>query len=370
MPAIEPIVAALRGEPRDTGLSTRAPAQARRVLRVDRAEVPRVPRQHEAVDHRHGRADAPDPGRHVQQHGGAAARRPTPSTACSDVYEELPRTRRELGYPPLVTPTSQIVGTQAVLNVLFGRYKMISREVKDYVVRPLRHSRRRRSTRRCRSSRSPGTSAARRRSPAGAADLLEPELDKARADTAGLARDIGDVLCYALYPTTGLRFLKWKYGVEAPPPETKAEDARRRQARGRADREGEEGTAGRSRHDSPPARPAAPRRVAGSSTSASETTGSSSRSNPKAAPPVVTAASERRLAPAARGGACHGSRRVPRAGARPPPAGRGRRRGADARPRHPVSRQRRRPGQARRPGARARGDEDGELAARASRRAR
>ncbi len=50
-----------------------------------------------------------------------------------EVYEELPRTRRELGYPPLVTPTSQIVGTQAVLNVLFGRYKMISNEIKDYV---------------------------------------------------------------------------------------------------------------------------------------------------------------------------------------------------------------------------------------------
>ena len=51
----------------------------------------------------------------------------------NEVYEELPRTRKELGYPPLVTPTSQIVGTQAVQNVLFGRYKMISSQVKDYV---------------------------------------------------------------------------------------------------------------------------------------------------------------------------------------------------------------------------------------------
>jgi biotin carboxyl carrier protein len=55
-----------------------------------------------------------------------------------------------------------------------------------------------------------------------AADLLEPELEKAKADTAGLARDLGDILCYALYPTTGLRFLKWKYGVEQPPPGTAA----------------------------------------------------------------------------------------------------------------------------------------------------
>jgi pyruvate carboxylase subunit B len=51
----------------------------------------------------------------------------------NEVYDELPRTRKELGYPPLVTPTSQIVGTQAVQNVLFGRYKMISSQVKDYV---------------------------------------------------------------------------------------------------------------------------------------------------------------------------------------------------------------------------------------------
>jgi len=50
-----------------------------------------------------------------------------------DVLAELPKVRKELGYPPLVTPTSQIVGAQAVQNVLFGRYKMISGQVKDYV---------------------------------------------------------------------------------------------------------------------------------------------------------------------------------------------------------------------------------------------
>jgi pyruvate carboxylase subunit B len=146
-----------------------------------------------------------------------------------EVYEELPRTRRELGYPPLVTPTSQIVGTQAVLNVLFGRYKMISNEVKDYCyglygqppaavdpeVRTLALAGYERGT-------EPITGRA--------ADLLPPELEKADAATKGLARDIGDVLCYALYPTTGLRFLKWKYGLETPPPETRPrtiEDVRR-----------------------------------------------------------------------------------------------------------------------------------------------
>jgi pyruvate carboxylase subunit B len=53
----------------------------------------------------------------------------------NDVLKEVPRVRAELGYPPLVTPTSQIVGTQAVLNVLMGeRYKVIPKEVKDYAV--------------------------------------------------------------------------------------------------------------------------------------------------------------------------------------------------------------------------------------------
>ena len=50
-----------------------------------------------------------------------------------EVMEERPRTRKELGQPPLVTPTSQIVGTQAVMDVLFGRYKMVPAEVRDWL---------------------------------------------------------------------------------------------------------------------------------------------------------------------------------------------------------------------------------------------
>ena len=49
-----------------------------------------------------------------------------------EVYAEIPKTRKDMGYPPLVTPSSQIIGTQAVQNVLFGRYKMVSAQVKDY----------------------------------------------------------------------------------------------------------------------------------------------------------------------------------------------------------------------------------------------
>jgi biotin carboxyl carrier protein len=53
------------------------------------------------------------------------------------------------------------------------------------------------------------------------ADIIEPELAKAKEATKDIAKDIGDVLVYAIYPQTGMRFLKWKYGLETPPPETK-----------------------------------------------------------------------------------------------------------------------------------------------------
>jgi pyruvate carboxylase subunit B len=226
--AIEPIVAALAGRPRDTGLNVG------QLLKLGEHFEAIAPKYREFLDDT--KLSIIDTG--VLSHqipGGmfsnmvAQLRQADALHRLSDVYEELPRTRQELGCPPLVTPTSQIVGTQAVLNVLFGRYKMISKEVQDYVYglygKPP-------------AAIDPGVQKlalagyARGDQPiAGrAADLLPPELDQAHADTAGLARDIGDVLCYALYPTTGLRFLKWKYGVEAPPPETRArtlDDVRR-----------------------------------------------------------------------------------------------------------------------------------------------
>ncbi|MBI4297560.1 MAG: pyruvate carboxylase subunit B [Chloroflexi bacterium] len=134
-----------------------------------------------------------------------------------EVYAELPRVRAELGYPPLVTPTSQIVGIQAVQNILFGRYKMVSAQVKDYVyglygcapapIDPevqkavLKGYERGEEPITCR----PG-------------DILPPELSQAQDATNGLARDMGDVLIYALYPTTGLSFLRRKYELETPPP--------------------------------------------------------------------------------------------------------------------------------------------------------
>lgn len=133
-----------------------------------------------------------------------------------EVLAELPRVRKELGYPPLVTPTSQIVGAQAVQNVLFGRYKMVSSQVKDYVYglygkppAPVDPEVQKLVLKGYDKGETPIT--------CRPADILKPEMDAAREAVKGIARDIGDVLIYALYPTTGMRFLKWKYGLEKPP---------------------------------------------------------------------------------------------------------------------------------------------------------
>ncbi len=137
-----------------------------------------------------------------------------------EVYEELPRTRKELGYPPLVTPTSQIVGIQAVQNVLFGRYKMISDQVKDYLYglygktpAPID----KRVQKKGLKDYSRGQTPTKKRP----ADLLKPGMEKARKDTEGLAKNEADVLIAAIYPVTGTRFLKWKYGLEPVPDDVK-----------------------------------------------------------------------------------------------------------------------------------------------------
>jgi len=135
-----------------------------------------------------------------------------------EVYREVAETRKELGMPPLVTPTSQIVGVQAVLNVLFGKYKMVTNEVKDLVYGlygktpiPVDPEVQKQVLKNYKRGQTPVTGRA--------ADYLEPELEKAREKIGDLAKDDYDLLIYALYPTTGEQFLKWKYGLEEKPPE-------------------------------------------------------------------------------------------------------------------------------------------------------
>jgi pyruvate/oxaloacetate carboxyltransferase len=138
----------------------------------------------------------------------------------SEVYKEVAVARKELGTPPLVTPTSQIVGVQAVLNVLFGRYKMVTNEVKDLVYglygktpTPVDPEVRKMVLKGYKRGETPVTGRA--------ADYLEPELDKIRESVGDLAKDDFDLLITALYPNTGKQFLKWKYGLEEKPAEVK-----------------------------------------------------------------------------------------------------------------------------------------------------
>jgi len=121
-----------------------------------------------------------------------------------EVLAELPRLRKEMGYPPLVTPSSQIVGSQAVLNVLAGeRYKMVSNETKAYM--------------RGLYGLPPGeVDDAVRRKVIGdealvtvrPADLLPPGLEEARREAAPLAESAQDVLSYALFPPQARKFLE------------------------------------------------------------------------------------------------------------------------------------------------------------------
>jgi pyruvate/oxaloacetate carboxyltransferase len=137
-----------------------------------------------------------------------------------EVYKEVAITRKELGMPPLVTPTSQIVGVQAVLNVLFGRYKMVTNEVKDLVFGlygktpiPVDTEVQKKVLKGYKRGEIPVEGRA--------ADYIEPELDRARERVGNLAKNDFDLLIFALYPTTGEQFLKWKYGLETRPSELK-----------------------------------------------------------------------------------------------------------------------------------------------------
>jgi pyruvate carboxylase subunit B len=133
-----------------------------------------------------------------------------------EVLAEIPRVRKDLGYPPLVTPTSQIVGTQAVLNVLVNgeRYRNVTKEVKDYVrglygksPAPVSDEIRKLII---------GNDAVITVRPA---DLLEPAYEKMKAEAtkAGLVKKEEDILTYILYPAIAPSFLKGERAIEEIP---------------------------------------------------------------------------------------------------------------------------------------------------------
>ena len=123
-----------------------------------------------------------------------------------EVLEEVPRVRKDFGEPPLVTPSSQIVGTQAVLNVIMGeRYKMCTKESKALLageygqtVKPFNKEVQKKAI----GDKEPIT--------CHPADLLEPELDKIEAEMSQWKQQEEDVLTYALFPQVATEFFKYR----------------------------------------------------------------------------------------------------------------------------------------------------------------
>ena len=128
-----------------------------------------------------------------------------------DVLEEVPRVRKDLGEPPLVTPSSQIVGTQAVFNVLMGeRYKMATKETKDILsgkygetVKPFNEDVKKKVL-----GENPEVITCR------PADLIPDELDTLRSECAQWMKQDEDVLSYALFPQVATDFFKYREAQE------------------------------------------------------------------------------------------------------------------------------------------------------------
>jgi oxaloacetate decarboxylase alpha subunit/pyruvate carboxylase subunit B len=224
-PAIEPLVMSLLGTNRDTGFDINALAAINEKLEKD--VLPKY--KHLLDDSKVSVIDI-----NVLLHqtpGGMLSnlvnqlREMDALDRIDEVYKMLPKVRKDLGQVPLVTPTSQIVGIQTVNNVLFDdeneSYKMITSQVKDLCyglygktpagVNPevqkkaLKGYPRGEEPIECRP-----------------AEILEPELEKAKEAVKDITTDIDDVLIYALYPVTGKKFLKYKYGLETPPDSLRA----------------------------------------------------------------------------------------------------------------------------------------------------
>jgi oxaloacetate decarboxylase alpha subunit/pyruvate carboxylase subunit B len=222
--AIEPLVMTLLGTNRDTGFDIKLLASINEVL--ERDILPKY--QHLLDDTKVSIIDI-----NVLLHqtpGGMLSnlvnqlREMDALDKIDQVYAELPKVRKDLGQIPLVTPTSQIVGIQTVNNVLFDgeneRYTMITDQVKDLcyglygkTAIPINPDVQKKALKGYQRGEEPIT--------CRPAEVLEPELEKAREEVKGLAVDIEDEIIYALYPVTGKRFLKWKYGKEQPPDEVK-----------------------------------------------------------------------------------------------------------------------------------------------------
>ncbi len=223
-PAVEPLVAGLLGTSRDTGLDLSKLAE------IGREMEKHIPKYVHLADATRFAIIDIDVLLH-QTPGGMLSNLVNQLKEMKEldklekVFQALPEVRRELGQVPLVTPTSQIVGTQTVNNVLFDkpgqRYTRITEQVKDLCYglygatpRPIDPQVRAKAL-----ADYPRGSKPIEVRPG---EILEPELETARKHAGELARDLDELLIYALFPVTGKRFLMWKHGLEKPPAEVAA----------------------------------------------------------------------------------------------------------------------------------------------------
>jgi len=200
-PTTESIIAALQGTEYDTGLDISAVQEVGEYFREVRKKYWQFESAFTGVDTRVLVNQVPggmisNLSNQLKEQGSL--------DKMNDVLKEIPRVRKDLGYPPLVTPTSQIVGTQAVLNVMTGeRYKSVTNEVKNYFLGQYGKSISRMSAdvqkiaigdaevMDCRP-----------------ADMLKPEMEKLASDVDRIAKNEEDVLTYAMFPDIGKTFLQ------------------------------------------------------------------------------------------------------------------------------------------------------------------
>jgi oxaloacetate decarboxylase alpha subunit len=223
----EAVVAILEGTDRDTGLDLNLLEEIASYFRQVRKKYAKFEGSLRGTDSRILIAQVP---------GGMLTnmenqlREQNASDKFDQVLDEIPKVREDLGFIPLVTPTSQIVGTQAVLNVLTGeRYKSISKETSailkgEYGAAPAPMNKELQD--RVLEGKEPVT--------CRPADLLEPEMDKLTDELKKLAEEKGiklaenvedDVLTYALFPQIGLKFLENRDNPDAFEPVPTAESA-------------------------------------------------------------------------------------------------------------------------------------------------
>jgi len=222
-PAIEPLVITLLGTNRDTGFDIKLLNKIGKEMEKD------IPKYMEFADTTKFSIIDTDVIIH-QTPGGMLSnlvnqlREMDALDKLEDVFKEIPKVRKDLGQIPLVTPTSQIVGIQAVNNALFdtyeGEYARITEQVKDLcyglygkTTLPINPEVQKKALKGYPKGETPIT--------CRPGDVIPPAMEKVHKECEGLAKNIDDELIVALYNITGKRFLRIKYGLEPMPEEMK-----------------------------------------------------------------------------------------------------------------------------------------------------